>query len=758
MNKAKIRSCTFLETAFLFLAAVIIAVTALNTGILTEPGKILPTGLSMRSGEMSENIIRGLDLAAEDIRLIRSGNASSDIWRLLTFVHVDLFFYLVLILPETLTKAVLLAGYFVRFGLCCASMYYFLSGHLKLTRLFSALLALMYAFSSQIVYTAQFAAVMNMAIMIPLVMSAFDSYLRKRTWRAFVFVSLASFGLAVSGGFGVITGIPVMVFVSLLMCISLYSTFKMAFTSWFKLLGGMISGLALSTVFVLPALLDMEFDVNIADSFKNAKVTYTLFDLIRGTFLLRSGGIYQNTAPLFYVGILTVIAVTAFALNERIPERIKVASAIIAAVLHITCCSSFVNETVSIYGAAPVLNSSRLICLEAIVFFVAGIGLKNIKWLTRGDYIASCLIPLFFLIISGSSTAGTSFASPIVISTFLGITGESVLVYSLAKNRISEKGKYAVLIAVTVFVGVNTAFMMFNNTMQKKSCEEYFSVDLSSGESVILDKDLELPLLSAGDRYLIVPSDLSSFKSGDSVIDGLNYVSEKDSGEQLFEEIYLKPSDKREMRQEGVDTFLLNGGVNVISFEPFVIEPGERIFVFCNAETGAAVDINSPDGGSGRAFTGPFLTEINTGPGEVTIRLNIDSEGEEKCRISIYKLNGTALDAVKSLSGIAGSSRFSVDVKDVNGICTLVLPYAYDDTKVTINENACETFGFFGKLAVTFNADNDVITVSVADRSAGVVPGALISISAALCLVAIPVFHMYNKKKEITREGTDINA
>ena len=758
MNKVKVRSCTLLESASCFLAAVIIAVAAFNTGLLTEPGKILPTGLSMRSGEMSENIIRGLDLAAEDIRLIRSGNAVSDIWRLLTFVHVDLFFYLALILPETLTKAVLLSGYFIRFGLCCASMYYFLSGHLKLSRLFSTLLALMYAFSSQVVYTAQFAAVMNMSVLIPLVMSAFDSYLRKRTWESFVFVSLASFGLAVSGGFGVITGIPVMIFISLLMCVSLYSTFKMAFKSWLKLLGGTITGLALSMVLVLPPLLDMKFDVNVADSFKNAKVTYTLFELIRGTFLLRSGGIYQNTAPLFYVGILTIVAVTAFALNERIPVRIKVASALIAAVIHITCCSSFVNETVSVYGAAPVLNSSRLICLEAVVFFVAGIGLKNIKWLNRGDYIAACLIPLFFLIMSGNSTSGTSFASPIVISTFLVIIVESVLVYSLAKNRIPEKGKYAVLIVVTVLVGVNTAFMMFNNTMQKKSCEEYFSVDLSSGETIIMDKDIELPLLSAGDRYLIVPSDLSSFKSGDSVIDGLNYISEKDSGDQLFGEIYLKPSDKREMRQDGVDTFLLNGGVNVISYEPFVIEPGERIFIFCNSETGAAVDILSPDGGAGRAFTGPFLTEIDCAPGEVTIKLNIDSEGEDKCRIAFYKLNRTALDAVMSLSGSTGSSRFTVDVKDVNGICTLVLPYAYDDTKVTINGNSCDSFGFCGKLAVIFNADNDVINVSVSDRAAGTVPGALISVFAALCLVAIPVLHMYNKKKEITREGTDINA
>lgn len=748
-HRGKLR--TFCETAFCFLAAVLIAVFALNIGLKTEPGKILPTGLSMRSGEMSENIIRGIDLALEDIERIRSGNAAPELYRLLTFVHLDLFFYLALIMPVAAAKTVLLTGYYIRFGLCCATMYYFLSKHMKLSRLFSALLAVMYTFSSQTVLTAQFASLMNMALMIPAVMSSFDSYLKKRTWGSFVIVCLTSFGLAASGGFGVITGIPVMILVALLMTISLYSTFRMAFTSWLKLLGGLITGLALSMVFVLPGLFAMNIDVNVADSFKNAKVSYTLFELIRGTFLLRSGSFYQNAAPLFYVGILTLIAVTAFALNERIPVRLKVTSAVIAAVIHITCCSSFVNETVSVFGAAAVLNSSKLICLETVLFFMAGIGLKNLKGLTRGDHIATCLIPLFFLVISGNSTSGTSFASPIVISTFLAIIGEALLVYGMAKNRISLKAKVVILLAVFALSGVNTAFMMFNNTIQKKAADEYFKADrgINTSGSLIIDKDLELPVLSYSDRYLVVPSDLSSFKSGDSVIDSLNYVSEKTCGEKIFEEIYLKLSDKRELRQDGVDTFLMNSGSNTFPFSPFTVEPGERIFIFCDSANGATVDIISSDGGAGRAFTGPFLTEINCQPGEVTVALNIESDGEEACRIAFLKLNVSALEAVSAQSGTVSSSGFKVENNYSSGICTIVLPYSYDDTKITVNGNSRETFDFCGKIAVTVELNPAEVTeISVGHRSSGFVPGILISGSALLFIVAIPLFQMYNKRRK----------
>ena len=46
-----------------FLAAACAATVALNIGQMIEPGKILPTALSMRSGEMNENIIAGLTAA-----------------------------------------------------------------------------------------------------------------------------------------------------------------------------------------------------------------------------------------------------------------------------------------------------------------------------------------------------------------------------------------------------------------------------------------------------------------------------------------------------------------------------------------------------------------------------------------------------------------------------------------------------------------------------------------------------------------------
>ena len=762
MNNTKGKLSENRGVIFCFLASVLIAALAYYAGLKIEPGKILPEGLSMRSGPMSDSIVYGINIALDDIDLIKSGNAGSGLWRLLTFVHLDLFFYLALLLPQAAAKAVLMTGYFVRFGLCASAMYYFMSEHVKLSRMFSLLLAVMYAFSSQVIFTAQLAEIMNMAVMMPVLMSAVDSYYKKRTWKSFSLVCIASFGLGATGGFGILTGIPAMILISLLMSFGLYKTFKMAFSSWLKASGSILTGLILTAAFSVPGLYAMSFDVNISESFSKAKVSYTVYDLIRGMFALRSGGIVMNSAPVFYVGILTITAVIAFALNEAIPVRLKVASGVITAVFYISCCSSFVNETLSIFGAAAILMSARLICLGVLVFFIAGIGLKNINTLTRGGFIATCLIPLAFLVVANNSTAGTTLAAPILVATFIAVILESGLVYALAKDKLTNIAKVVIVVAVYALVGINAAFIMFNNTITKPTVEQYFIPDYGDGtaQSLIFDSDFDLPAINGADNYQIVNADLSIFEFEDSAIDGINFISNNINDEELFEEIFITPEgDEDEMFIKGPDRYGLDVGTNIYNFEPFDVISGERLFIYCTAMEGAAVKIKSSDGLSEKTFTGPFLTALDVGEGEVKLDFTISSEGEEVCYIALYKLNENALNGIKKLSGNAASSGFTIGTRELTGTNTLILPYSYDDTRVKIGGKYRDTFEFFGKIACTFECNGeDNMEVSVERKDSGIVPGVLISAVAALCFIAIPLTQRYNKKKTVSGEGNTTNA
>ena len=82
-----------------FLAAACAATIALNIGLSVSPGKILPTPLSMRTGDMSENIIAGLKIAENDVAAIRSGLGAAETWSLISERNLDLFFFIALILP-----------------------------------------------------------------------------------------------------------------------------------------------------------------------------------------------------------------------------------------------------------------------------------------------------------------------------------------------------------------------------------------------------------------------------------------------------------------------------------------------------------------------------------------------------------------------------------------------------------------------------------------------------------------------------------
>ena len=760
MIDSKAKSESLKGVAICFLAAVLMAVAAYYAGLKIEPGKVLPTGLSMRSGMMSDNLIYGIELALDDIDLIRNGNAGADLWRLLTFVHLDLFFYIALLLPKAAAKAVLMTGYFARFGLVAAAMYYFMSAHLKLTRMFSGLLGALYAFSTQIVFTAQLPEIMNMSFMLPVLMSAIDSYYKKRTWMSFSLVCIASFCLGATGGYGIMTGIPAIVFISLLMSFGLYNSAKMALSSWVKALGSIFTGLVLTAALSVPGLYIMETDVNVSDSFKNAKVLYTVFDVIRGTFMLRSGSIVMNSAPVFYVGILTLVAIIAFALNETIPVRLKVVSAVITSVFYIVCCSSFMNETLSVFGASALISSSRLICLEIVIFFIAGIGLKNIKGLTRGEHIATCLIPLGFLVMANNSTAGTTLASPILIATFIAVIVEASLVYAMAKDKLSNKAKVAVFILLYAFIGVNASFTMFNNTITKSSVEEYFVPDYGVGETqtLILDEGFDLPAINSGSEYQVVNTDLGLFDFEGASIDGINFISRIITDEDLFEEIYITPSMDQDLILKGADRFGLDMGTTAISFDPFDVKPGERLFVYCTALEGASFKIRTSNGDSERFFTGPFLTELNETVGEVKLEFLIDSEGEEVCYISLFKLNENALNGIKEYSGKASASKFTVG-KVSEGTNTLILPYVYDDSKVKINGKYCESFEFYGKHACTFDNNGEgTVDVTIEHKDTGIVPGVLISVIAALCFVAIPITQMYNKQKTVSGEGNNTNV
>ena len=429
-----------------FLAAACAATIALNIGLSVSPGKILPTTLSMRTGDMSENIIAGLKVAENDVAAIRSGLGAAETWSLISERNLDLFFFIALILPLGLTKSILTIGYFLKFGLAASMMYAFCNRHVGLRRLYSFLLGMMYAFSSQIIMTAQFSQVMNMAILIPCALSAFDSYLRERTWKYFSLSSLVCALIAASGNCGFLSGVPFLAGSALVLSVGLYSKKRKSFSCWLKLLGAVITGTAMAAFSVIPRYIGQTPEFDVVQAFKSAEMRYKFFDMLRHTFVAQSGGLDNDLPPVFYIGILRLEALVLFWANFRIPTRVKVTAAFVLSVWYISCSSSFVSEAVSIFGESTMLSSSRLICLEAFLFIYAAISLKNIGGIKPGALYAAFLLPLAFLVFSGNNYSDIQFSTTINLGTAVVMIVCGLVIRYLALNPAGKKIK--VLIAV----------------------------------------------------------------------------------------------------------------------------------------------------------------------------------------------------------------------------------------------------------------------------------------------------------------------
>ena len=312
-----------------FLAALIIAVVAFLVCLNTKPGQFIPKEITLRENVTGVFIVQGIvDASAEaaEIRESLSGNGTmtaGECWSSFAGEYFDLFFLLAVIFPGA-AKVLLELGFFLRFGLAAAFMYYFCCKHVGAGQTLSVILGLCYAFSSQVVMFAQILSVMNMTVLFPLLLSSYDLFLRKRTGKNYSLAAALTAIFASSGLCADIVGMPFVVMAALIMCMALYDNAKTIVSSWVRLLTAQLLGLLLAGFVVFPRFSSLDTVFDPEASFDRATVDYTFLDIVSRIKLMQPGDITSDSAPVWYIGILTVSALVLFVANRKIPFRLKV--------------------------------------------------------------------------------------------------------------------------------------------------------------------------------------------------------------------------------------------------------------------------------------------------------------------------------------------------------------------------------------------------------------------------------------------------
>jgi len=741
-----------------FLAAACAATIALNIGQIIPPGKILPTALSMRTGEMNENIIAGLTSAEESIASIKKGMGSANAWTLISDGNLDIFFLIALLLPQSLTKGVLTIGYFLRFGAAAAMMYAFCCRHTGLRRLYSFLLGMMYSLSAQVILTAQFASVMNMVILLPAALSCFDSYLRERTWKAFGLSCLTCCLIAVSGECGCLSGIPFLMVAALVLPISLYTGKRKVFSSWLRLLAAIFSGVAMASFSVIPRFIGRVPEFDVVESFKSAAMNYKLYDLLRHMFVAQSGGLETDMVPVFYIGILTIEALILFWTNFMIPTRVKVTAALVMIVWYASVASTFVSGAVSIFGETPVLTASRLICLEVFLFFFAAIALRNITGASSGALYAAFLVPMAFVVFSGN------FYGEIRLSTTINLgTAATMLICGLLIRRLTlkpsgKKLKSFVAALGAVAVTVNASFIMFNNTISSSDTGiVVLPVVDETEDDYIPEEEYGLSVFSKDKKFILLSEDICLYQPS-GFADGFNKLSQAAGCGEYFEDckVVLEYGDQAE-RVKG-DVHSVGQGFSSITYE-LNCEKGDKIYVYSGFAGNITIRNTTGETEEETDVFGPSLVEIDGSEGKHDVAFFFDLDEEEENLLAVMRIKKDVSGDIEKVTREMNGDTFSFSRSDLpeqrSGEFALITSVTYDPSlKVTVNGRSCRTFKYLGLLGCIFDGGEGTaeFDVRVTKTIPGLSGGIALSAAVSIAIIAIPFIYKYSNKNKKTRK------
>ena len=714
--------------------------------------------------DMGGAIFDGIGKCSEDIAAIRGGAVFARSWEIVSSQGFDPFFLLSLLLPG-FADNIIMAGFFLKFGICAGIMYLFLNKHTGCSPFFAFILGEIYAFSSQVLFTAQFNPVMNLTLILPAFMCAMDSFLRKRGYIEFIKVSLVTALMGLCLLPGLLAGIPFALVITLFMCIALYEGFVKCMKAYAGSIPPVLLGLIVSNFALMPVIGRSDITFTFKEAYENARMNFRLYDVLAGTFALDSGSMSNINPPVLYIGLVTIVLIVLFIINAKIPFKLKFAFLLTGSLTYITCASSFMRWFTQPGGQNPVITSARLIGFTAICIFIAGISARNIRGLTDAAVYAAGLVPCAFVVLTGGSKSEVTKLPLVLIGTISGFIVWSLFIRSIRDGRASKAALICFTALSVGFIGFNTYKIVSANTISHDFTKAPF--DLCSDDvkkSVIYDEsDMSLSVFTESSdlKYLILSSDMSQITG--SYIDMINGASRAALKDNIFEIQDLRLAAAENLTCPGLGCYTVYPGFNSVTFNCDVEADGD--YYLCS-EFDATVSIEqmSKTYELQDVYDGPFVHKLDNIAAMHGITLYINSNDMQTAGISLAKLLPGAAEELNQITYSAEGTgiRFSFD--DIpgrsGGIKMIIFSIPYDeDLVVSINGRKCDKVSYAGLLAVSFpaSADRPEYKVSIEKSVPGLTAGIVISIIGAALVLAIGIINKYNKEivEKSNTEGKD---
>ena len=157
--------------------------------------------------------------------------------------------------------------------------------------------------------------------------------------------------------------------------------------------------------------------------------------------------------------------------------------------------------------------------------------------------------------------------------------------------------------------------------------------------------------------------------------------------------------------------------------------------------------------------SGPFISRIPCGSGNVEVSLSMDDEGKYYGKTGVYYLRERELDKVMLMTGNIGNGRFTLQDENIpykEGSRSLITGMPYNvNIRVTVQGSECATYNYQGLLAAHIGNAGTGAELEIVPELGGMVTGAMLT---AVGLIMMGCLILITNKDTVRKNGGIIYA
>ena len=646
---------------------------------------------------------------------------------------------------ETKTFKLILTEYLIRFGLASLTMFCFAVYCMKLNDSKALLISLMYSLSSLVIVFAQNSSIMNLVIVLPLVMWAVFKYQYKPSINLGMVLAIAIAGLAVTGIYGVVFGIPfVMIFMlytGIIMQKSLSDNIRVTSLG----LLSVISGLLLSFPVWMSYLQKLKPTKSIAEAFKSSSMRYTFPDFLyrflplsrlnltydasstaipEGTLSISK--IYESGSlgsaaldtnltfvPSMYMSVLALLLLICFFINKRIPVTGRICAGVLVFAYNFGYAFVPFDAISNIFDMGTVLGSVRFVFLHALLCFLLIVALGLFEPDNSSIKLATILLVCISIMFTALFDGDASSSLKPVLCVILPVV--YYLIFTSFGSRKWMFSALAIILACEFWLVTDINFK--TSVVPSVYCNNPLSINKadSSLDSSGVD---DIMLLGKGNNNSFATVAYSDFEPK-NILEVANLIYSEKYDSTLFEEMvpvtmYTECMD----RIDGICTINDSDyGKLIATFDGKNIDENSRIILYSDYYEKSHWMITNIDSRGflerGSSERGPFVRDITDEIDDIVnlikeygLQIEVDlmnNEGVNSFSLGFYIVDKNKIEEYNQLFS-DGTASFSD-----SAMIRVITNSDFDsDLRVSINLRGYDTYDFCGKIA--FDVDSAELT------------------------------------------------